>query len=73
MDEADRATDETEKFTATAIDNLRRKQKLAQAQPTADECVECGELIPSARQVALPGCQHCVYCASKLELPNRRR
>lgn len=34
---------------------------------SADECMECGELIPSARQIAVPGCQLCVECADRVE------
>lgn len=38
---------------------------------SADECIECGELIPSARQIAVPGCQLCITCAEKYEKKGR--
>ena len=28
------------------------------------DCIECGEAIPEARQVAIPGVQCCVECQS---------
>lgn len=28
------------------------------------ECVECGEDIPEARRVAVPGVTHCIDCAN---------
>ena len=40
---------------------------------SADECIECGNLIPSARQVAMPGCQLCVECAERFEYETRMR
>ena len=30
--------------------------------PSAEECVDCAELIPLARQVAVQGCQRCIHC-----------
>ncbi len=32
--------------------------------PGAEECVECGELIPEARREAVPGVSTCVACQS---------
>lgn len=37
---------------------------------SANECDVCGLLIPSERQLAVPGCQQCVHCAADIE---RRR
>lgn len=34
---------------------------------SADACEDCGLLIPSARQIAVPGCTRCVECAGKME------
>ena len=33
-----------------------------------DDCVDCGDQIPSARQIALPGVQTCVHCAERSEV-----
>jgi phage/conjugal plasmid C-4 type zinc finger TraR family protein len=35
---------------------------------SADDCESCGEEIPVARQIAVPGVQHCVVCAGRIEL-----
>lgn len=41
-------------------------------KPSADECAECGFLISSERQIAVPGCQYCAGCAEDLEKRVRR-
>lgn len=35
---------------------------------SAEECESCGEVIPQARRLAVPGCQHCVDCQSLREV-----
>lgn len=37
---------------------------------SAEDCASCGEVIPLARRLAVPGCQCCVDCQSVRE---RRR
>ena len=44
----------------------RKLAKMAEL-PSATECQECGDPIPMARQQAVPGVQHCVYCQQLLE------
>jgi len=39
---------------------------------SANECEECGELIPSARQLAMPGCTMCAECRENREIRARR-
>ena len=58
-DDADRAQQVVEQY-------MERAMAAAHGE-TANECDECGYLIPSARQVALPGVRHCVECAEMLE------
>ena len=71
MDDIDRANDEaTAQLTASLTQAQQQRETLA-AFPTADECVECGDLIPSARQIVMPGCQLCIHCAEKFERTNR--
>jgi phage/conjugal plasmid C-4 type zinc finger TraR family protein len=41
---------------------VQRKLAEQALKPSATECQECGEEIPLARQQAMPGVQHCVYC-----------
>ena len=57
---------------AQEVEEMQRKAALAGRTAfhgdTADNCVECGVQIPSARQIALPGVQTCVDCAQLLEV-----
>lgn len=71
MNDADRATDAIEQSTTVILANRQHEQELAQATPSASECTSCNEPIPSERQIAVPGCQHCTYCANQLELTKR--
>lgn len=34
---------------------------------SAEECDTCGEDIPQARRLAVPGCRFCVICQGLLE------
>ena len=65
MDDADRATDHIEKELEMAI---RAARGILPAETeSADCCVECSLEIPSARMLAVPGCQLCWDCATRLE------
>lgn len=50
-----------------AVAGVRRKLAEQAAKPSAEECEECGDEIPQARRLAVPGCQLCVFCQEKLE------
>ena len=50
-----------------AVANVRRKLEKLAEKPSAEICEECGDDIPVARQEAMPGVQHCVYCQDYLE------
>lgn len=65
-DEADIANDAAQK----ALDNTLSSRVIYQGE-SADECIECGELIPSERQIAVPGCQLCIDCAARYEKRGR--
>lgn len=59
MDNADFAND-------LMLDRLERQlaaRRPVLVGPSAFECEECGEPIPEARRLALPGCFTCVDCA----------
>jgi phage/conjugal plasmid C-4 type zinc finger TraR family protein len=47
-----------------AIAEVRRKLGTG---PSLEECEECGEEIPKARQLAIQGCRLCVYCQEASE------
>jgi len=50
-----------------AVANVRRKLAEQAAQPSLSECEECGDEIPEARRLAIPGCKLCVFCKEKQE------
>ena len=72
MDDADRAQETELRLLEASIRAARgvpaRSPRLPEGgQPPADCCEMCGLLIPSARQIAVPGTRHCVECAEELE------
>lgn len=65
MDDADRAQIRIEQD-----EEIRRKQREARTVTlveSRDNCVECGFQIPSARQIAIPGVETCIHCATAAE------
>lgn len=49
---------------------LQNRPRLASGI-SASECQECGDDIPQARRVALPGIQTCTECAQLIEEQTR--
>jgi phage/conjugal plasmid C-4 type zinc finger TraR family protein len=66
-----KSVDDADRAQARIEEELEREIAVARAgtvyQESANECVECGALIPSERQIAVPGCQCCADCAAALE------
>ncbi|HEM8293638.1 TraR/DksA C4-type zinc finger protein [Providencia vermicola] len=52
--------------------SLRLSQRAKYQGQSAKVCVECGENIPLARRIALPGVQHCVNCIERQEYSRLR-
>jgi phage/conjugal plasmid C-4 type zinc finger TraR family protein len=50
-----------------AVAAVRRQLEKQAAEPSAEECEECGDEIPEARRLAVPGCKLCVFCKEKQE------
>ena len=50
-----------------AIAGVRRMLEEQAATPSAEYCEECGDEIPEARRLAVPGVQLCVFCQEKHE------
>ena len=46
-----------------AIDNRVQYQG-----ESATECARCGDDIPEARRLAVPGCRFCVHCQGLMEV-----
>lgn len=62
-DNADRATDCQAVFLREA---LAKRPQPAQGQ-SLSHCEECGQPIPTARRVAVPGCRLCVSCQQEAD------
>ena len=52
---------------AQALDAVRQRLAKQRSQPSLTECDACGEDIPEARQLAVPGVTMCIYCQAKSE------
>lgn len=58
MDSADIAND----LMQERIDRLLAARVPARGGVSALECAGCGDEIPEARRLAVPGCEHCIEC-----------
>lgn len=61
---------------AQAVEELDRRLALERHQraeilETAENCIDCGAMIPSKRQAAVPGTQYCTGCAEAHEAMER--
>lgn len=65
MDDVDRAQEGIEREESRQ--SAARERARLPVGESASECIECGLLIPSARQIAQPGCQLCVECQAEME------
>ena len=50
-----------------------QKHRIDRNAVSAEHCSECGEDIPEARRVAMPGCKTCASCQEVLELMIKQR
>lgn len=50
-----------------AINKVRDALAKQALEPSLEECEECGDEIPEARRIAVPGCKLCIYCKEKSE------
>ena len=66
-DIADVAGETIELHLGATLAAKRAEMAANSAKESADECVCCGELIPSERQIAIPGVDTCVMCATAIE------
>lgn len=65
MDQFDRASELEQAHRDAALATARCRLT---GQPSAQECEDCGEAIPQARQDASPGCTRCLSCQQDHEL-----
>ena len=56
-----------EQIDASVADAVKlARQQLPRGESLSD-CEECGQRIPEARRVAVPGVRYCVQCQGELE------
>jgi phage/conjugal plasmid C-4 type zinc finger TraR family protein len=51
----------------TVKDGVRRAKSRLPQGPSATHCHDCGESIPEARRLALPGVRLCIACQEKAD------
>lgn len=56
-----------DQIDASVEDAVNRARRNIQSGKSAKFCEECGEAIPEARRVAVPGVQFCITCQSNAE------
>ena len=54
------------------LDALLAARSGNEPEPAAADCQVCGEPIPEARRLAVPGCNRCLDCQALDELERRR-
>jgi len=64
MDAVDVAQIEQDRSLELAINQHRSQHTV---KDSADNCIECGQQIPSERQIAKPGVDTCVFCQTLIE------
>ncbi|MFV2029810.1 TraR/DksA C4-type zinc finger protein [Neisseria sp. S1] len=68
----DRAA-EVEQLHREAAIRRQAEKTVGAAAVSAYECEECGELIPEARRLAVPGCRCCVECQEEIDKYGKTR
>ena len=66
-EEAEMAQIHSLHINQNAIDSVQAALARQRSQPSLEECEDCGEAIPTARQQMVPGCTRCVYCQGLFE------
>ncbi|MFS2223385.1 DksA/TraR family C4-type zinc finger protein [Pantoea sp. B65] len=51
-----------QQIDSTIDDAVQRARKQLHLGVSAEYCQQCGEAIPQARRLALPGVQYCIGC-----------
>ena len=72
-DDVDRASARELEIVSDAKRDQARRARRYVGAVTATTCGDCGEGIPLARQLAVPGCQFCVVCLERLERQGKVR
>lgn len=54
-------------LSMNAVAEKRREMELQALSPSLENCEECGDDIPEARRLAVPGCKLCIHCKQVAE------
>lgn len=54
-----------EQIDSTVEDAVNRARRAIHHGASAKYCEECGDAIPEARRLALPGVQYCIQCQAQ--------
>jgi len=60
MSEEDEAAELTAAIAEREIARIRRINEQKASRPSREDCLFCGDDIPEARRLAVPGVQYCV-------------
>jgi phage/conjugal plasmid C-4 type zinc finger TraR family protein len=66
-DDIDRAAARCEELLQDALSAHRRRANRSVSAVAGEDCTSCGEEIPPARRLAVPGALRCVRCQTKFE------
>ncbi|MBS0373954.1 MAG: DksA/TraR family C4-type zinc finger protein [Proteobacteria bacterium] len=56
-----------DQIDATVKDGVSRAKSRLPTGPSAASCDDCGEAIPEARRLAMPGVRLCVACQAEVD------
>lgn len=65
--------DAANELAQARIDQAVASMRINRNAASATHCEECGEDIPEARRIAVPGCQMCAECQGITEQLNKHR
>ncbi|SCC35158.1 TraR/DksA family transcriptional regulator [Kosakonia oryziphila] len=65
--------DQANELVEQNINNAIQAHRINRNAVSAEYCEECGEDIPQARRIAVPGCQTCAECQGIIELKRKQR
>lgn len=64
--------DQANELVEQNINHAIQAHRINRNAVSAEYCEECGESIPTARRVAVPGCKTCAECQGIIELKRKQ-
>lgn len=65
--------DQANELAQQRIDQAIQAHRINHNAVSAEYCEECGEDIPEARRIAVPGCQTCIECQHLTEFKKKQK